>query len=134
MIHRASGSSPYLSLKPICSSLSLNFLCSPSCLSWPLLYFQHRSAFFFFFSRWNFAFLLSGELYPQSVSSVTQSCMTLCNPWTAAHQASLSITNSQSLFKFMSIESVMPSNNLLLHHLSAFPPALNFSQHQGLFQ
>ena len=35
-------------------------------------------------------------------------------PWTAAHQASLSITNSRSLLKFMSIESVMPSNHLIL--------------------
>ena len=35
-------------------------------------------------------------------------------PWTAAHQASLSIINSWSLFKLMSIESVMPSNNLIL--------------------
>ena len=35
-------------------------------------------------------------------------------PWTAAHQASLSITNSWSLPKFMSIESVMPSNHLML--------------------
>ena len=35
-------------------------------------------------------------------------------PWTAAHQASLSITNSWSLLKLMSIESVMPSNRLIL--------------------
>ena len=35
-------------------------------------------------------------------------------PWTAPHQASLSITNSQSLLKLMSIESVMPSNQLIL--------------------
>ena len=35
-------------------------------------------------------------------------------PWTAAHQASLSITNSQSLLKFTSIELVMPSNHLIL--------------------
>ena len=47
-------------------------------------------------------------------SSVTQSCPTLCDPWTAAGQASLSITNSQSLLKLMSIESVMPSNHLIL--------------------
>ena len=44
-------------------------------------------------------------------------------PWTAAHQASLSITNSRNLLKLMSIESVMPSNNLilccLLHLLSS---------------
>ena len=36
-------------------------------------------------------------------------------PWTIAHQASLSITNSQSLLKLMSIESVMPSNHLILY-------------------
>ena len=36
--------------------------------------------------------------------------------WTAAHQASLSITNSQSLLKLLSIESVMPSNHLILCH------------------
>ena len=35
-------------------------------------------------------------------------------PWTAAHQASLSITNSQSLLKLMSIKLVMPSNHLIL--------------------
>ena len=45
-------------------------------------------------------------------------------PWTAAHQASLSITNSQSLLKLMSIESVMPSNHLIL--LSRSPPASIF--------
>ena len=37
-------------------------------------------------------------------------------PWTAAHQASLSITNSQSLFKLMYIKSMMPSNHLILCH------------------
>ena len=37
-------------------------------------------------------------------------------PWTAAHQASLSITNSWSLLKLMSIESVMPSNHFILCH------------------
>ena len=37
-------------------------------------------------------------------------------PWTAAHHASLSITNSQSLLKLMSIESVMPSSNLIFCH------------------
>ena len=38
----------------------------------------------------------------------------LATPWTAAHQASLSITNSRSLLKLMSIELVMPSNHLIL--------------------
>ena len=53
-------------------------------------------------------------------------------PWTAAHQACLSITNCQSLLKLMSIESVMLSNHLIL--LSPSPPAFNLSQHQGLFK
>ena len=53
-------------------------------------------------------------------------------PWIAAHQASLSITNSQSLLKLMSIESVMPSNHLI--PLSSPSSAFNPTQHQGLFQ
>ena len=52
-------------------------------------------------------------------------------PWTAAHQASLSITNSWSLLKLMSIESVMPSNHLILCRplllLSIFPRIRVFS-------
>ena len=45
------------------------------------------------------------------------SCVRLfVTPWTAAHQASLSITNSWSLLKLMSIESVIPSNHLILCH------------------
>ena len=50
-------------------------------------------------------------------SSVSQSCPTLelfATPWTAARQASLSITNSWSLLKLVSIELVMPSNHLIL--------------------
>ena len=53
-------------------------------------------------------------------------------PWTAAHQASLSIANSWSLLKLMSIESVMPSNHLILCHPllllpSVFPSIRIFS-------
>ena len=44
--------------------------------------------------------------------------------WTTAHQASLSITNSQSLLKLMSIESVMPSNHLILCHPLLLPPSI----------
>ena len=45
------------------------------------------------------------------------SCVKLfSNPWTAAHQASLSFTISWSLLRFMSIELVMPSNHLILCH------------------
>ena len=46
--------------------------------------------------------------------SVVQSCLTLCDPMFAPCQASLSITNSWSLPKLMSIESVIPSNHLIL--------------------
>ena len=56
-------------------------------------------------------------------------------PWTAAHQASLSITNSQSLLKLMSIESVMPSNHLcrpLLLLPSIFPSIRVFSNESVL--
>ena len=45
-------------------------------------------------------------------------------PWTAAHQASLSITNSWSLFKLMSIGSVMPSNHLILCHPLILLPSI----------
>ena len=46
--------------------------------------------------------------------SVAQSCPTLWTPWTAARQASPSITNSQSLLKLTSIQLVMPSSHLIL--------------------
>ena len=45
-------------------------------------------------------------------------------PWIAARQASLSINNPQSLLKLMSIESVMPSNHLILCHHLLFPPSV----------
>ena len=58
-------------------------------------------------------------------------------PWTAARQAFLSITNSQSLLKHMSIESMMPSNHLILWHLllllhSIFPSIKVFSNESVL--
>ena len=48
----------------------------------------------------------------------------LVTPWTAARQASLSITNSWSLLKLMSIESVMPSNHLILCHPLLLLPSI----------
>ena len=59
-------------------------------------------------------------------------------PWTAACQASLSITNSQSLLKFMSIESVMPSNCLNLCHplllLSSLFPSIRVFSNESILQ
>ena len=46
------------------------------------------------------------------------------SPWTTACQASLSITNSRSLLKLMPIESVMPSNHLILCHPLLLPPSI----------
>ena len=56
--------------------------------------------------------------------SVAKSCPTLWDPWTAAHQASLSLTISQSLPKFTSIESVMPSNYLILCYPLLLRPSI----------
>ena len=57
-------------------------------------------------------------------SSVNSAAPDPATAWTAARQTSLSITNSRSLLKLMSIESVMPSNHLILCHHS--PPAFSF--------
>ena len=57
-------------------------------------------------------------------SSVTQSCLTLCDPWTAACQASLSFINSWRLLKLMSIELMMSSNHLILCHPLLLPPSI----------
>ena len=69
-------------------------------------------------------------------SSSVQLCLTLCNPWTAAHQPSLTITNTWILLKLMSIELVMPSNDLIFCHLlllrSVFPSIRIFSNESVL--
>ena len=62
------------------------------------------------------------------------SCVRLfVTPWITARQASLSITNSRSSLRLTSIESVMPSNHLILCHPLLLPPSI-FSRNQGLFQ
>ena len=70
---------------------------------------------------------------PFSNSVQLLSCVQLFSiPWTAARQASLSITNSWSSLKLMSIESVMPSNHLILCRPFLLPPSVfpsNFFPH-----
>ena len=64
------------------------------------------------------------SLFHTSPDSVHFSCSVLSDsatPWTAARQASLSITNSRSLLKLMSIELVMPSHHLILCHPLLLP-------------
>ena len=62
----------------------------------------------------------------QSVQSLSHVQLFL-TPWTAAHQASLSVTNSQSLLRLMSIKSVMPSNHLILCHPLLLLPSIFLS-------
>ena len=57
-------------------------------------------------------------------SSVAQSCLTLGNTMDLSHEASLSITNSWSLLKLMSIELAMPSNHLILCHPLLLLPSM----------
>ena len=59
--------------------------------------------------------------YRFSSSWVQSHVWLFVTPWTAAHQTSLSIINSWSLLKLMSIESVMPSNHLILCHPGGLP-------------
>ena len=70
--------------------------------------------------------------------SVQFSLSVFATPWTAGCQASLSITNPRSLLKLMSVESVMPSNHLILYcplllQPSVFPSSLQSSPASGSF-
>ena len=82
---------------------------------WSILYiFSCRKPFLSFFFFWLvFRSLSSMLVLFSSVQSLIH-VIFFATPCTATHQASLSITNSQSLLKHMSIESVMPSNHLIL--------------------
>ena len=67
---------------------------------------------------------LYAPYWPPSSVQPLRRVRLFATPWTAARQASLSITNSQSLLKLMSIESVMPSNHLILYHPLLLPPSV----------
>ena len=74
-----------------------------------------------------------GQALVQSLSCV----WLFVNPWTAAHQASLSITNSWSLLKLMSIKSVMLSNHLIFYHplllLPSVFPSIRVFSNESIF-
>ena len=98
------------------------------CLSLICLHFAPRSP-------WPMERCLQDPLI--SCCSVAKSYLTLCYPWTTAHQASLSFTISQSLLKLMFIELVMPSNHLILRRPllllpSIFPSIRVFSNESAL--
>ena len=89
---------------------------------------------------WTWVSCITGRFFTVWATSSVQSlsCVRLfVTPWTTAHQASLSITNSWSLPKPMSIELVMPSNHLILRHPllllpSIFPRIRVFSSESAL--
>ena len=79
---------------------------------------------------------LTSKSFWLQFSSVAQLCPTLCDPLDCSTPGSLSITNTQSLLKLMSIESVMPSNHLILCLLllpSIFPSIKVFSNESALY-
>ena len=89
---------------------------------------MHLKSAYFWICQWCFSV---------QFSSITQSCPTLCDPMNCSTQASLSITNSQSSPKLMSIESVMPFYHLLFCHPllllpSIFPSIRVFSSESAL--
>ena len=97
-----------------CLSLSSR-ACSNSC---PMSWWSHSiiSSLVIPFSSWL-------QSFPASVQLL--GCVRLfATPWTASCQASLSITNSWSLLKLMSIVSVMPSNHPILYHPLLLPPSI----------
>ena len=82
----------------------------------------HKGSNFITYSPTLISFFLPSSFSPSRLSFLTCSVQLLSSvrlfatPWTAARQASLSITNSHSLLKLMSIELVMPSKHLILCH------------------
>ena len=93
---------------------------------------QHQGLFKWVSSSHQVAKVLELQLQDQSfqwISSVQSlsHVRPFATAWTAAHQASLSITNSQSLLKLMSIESVMLYNHLILYHPLLLPPSVFLS-------
>ena len=95
----------------------------------PILCARHHARCFVTFSKWTSVQFSSVQL----LSHVWLFAI----PWTAVHQTSLSISNSQSLPKLISIESVMPSNHLILCHPllllpSVFPRTSIFSNESAI--
>ena len=79
--------------------------------------------------RWNYLNRVKSVGFYQSLThcnsvQLLSPVQLFATPWTAARQASLSITNSQNLLKLMSIESVMPSNHLILCGPLSLPPTI----------
>ena len=94
-----------------------------SYLKW--VYCRHHIIGFCFFIQYENLYPFQG-VFVSCISSVQflSHVRLFATPWTAAHQASLSITSSRSSLKLMSIESVMPSNHLILYHPLLLLPSI----------
>ena len=92
---------------------------------WDLLPFKDWLVFHCMYTKPFLFIILDGHLATMNqFSSITQSVWLFATPSTAARQSSLSISNSQSLLKLVSIKSVMPSNHLILCHPLLFLPSI----------
>ena len=123
-------------IKPRAAALRVQSLSHWTTMEIPLIYFKKCKKK----STNNNKYQWNNNIWFFYVSSVQFSCSVVSDsaiPWTTAHQASLSVTNSQSLLKLMSFESVMPSNHLILFHPplllpSIFPSIRVFSNEPAL--
>ena len=122
------------------NSLEIRSTLNPIFSPWPMQAFIYQifAFFFFLFTSMSIVFLPSDvpNHYPKHLLSLTGDSIVVVvvqslshvwlfeTPWTAARQASLSFTVSRSLFKLMSIESMMPSNHLILCHPFLLLPSI----------
>ena len=122
------------------------FIPDKTALEMTIQSFQYAAGFCLLAFHWRFyiflmdfglqmSFLIASFSSVQSLSHI----WLFATPWTAAHQASLAITNSWSLLKLMSIELMMPSNHLILCHPllllpSIFPSIRVFPMFQWTFR
>ena len=133
-VSRSQASSAYLFTCTSPPTSSTHF--TSVCLSTPILTklsdsFDLICAFYTFLpgnssnlSWWNPEVLLKAVLELSQSAQSLSPVLLFATPWTAACQASLSITNSWSLLKLMSIKSVMPSNHLILCRPLLLPPSI----------
>ena len=104
---------------------SVTFLVNIIYWFWEYTKMEKQTGYPLFLPKKNF-FLLFSTLFFMSISSIQSlsHVQLFATPWTAAYQASLSITNSRSLLELMSVKSVMPSNHLVLCHPLLLLPSM----------
>ena len=115
----------------------LRSLISSECSGWPIISVKYSLHHIYFYASQNMLTWITDNILNHLNSDQSLSLGQLfVTPWTARHQASLSITNSCNLLKLVSIKSVMPSNHLIFCHpfsscLESFPTSA-FSNESAL--